>query len=63
MVAFKHNIARAHRWEGSERAGAGVSDLQQQLKGNEAQRTEITGYSNQLSIQLHRWQLRFKTLH
>jgi transcription elongation factor Elf1 len=39
-----------------------ISDLQHQLKENESQRTEITGYINQLSIQLHRWQLRLKTL-
>jgi TolA-binding protein len=39
-----------------------ISDLQHQLKENESQRTEITGYINQLSIQLHRWQLRLQTL-
>lgn len=39
-----------------------ISELQHQLKENESQRTEITGYINQLSIQLHRWQLRLKTL-
>ena len=39
-----------------------ISDLLHQLKENESQRTEITGYINQLSIQLHRWQLRLKTL-
>ena len=42
--------------------GAKISDLQNQLKENESQRTEITGYINQLSIQLHRWQLRLKSL-
>ena len=41
---------------------ARVSDLQHQLKENGSQRTEITGYINQLSIQLHRWQLRLKDL-
>ena len=41
---------------------AKISDLQHQLKENESQRTEITGYINQLSIQLHRWQLRLKSL-
>ncbi len=41
---------------------AKISDLQHQLKENESQRTEITGYINQLSIQLHRWQLRLQTL-
>jgi transcription elongation factor Elf1 len=39
-----------------------ISELQNQLKENESQRTEITGYINQLSIQLHRWQLRLQTL-
>ncbi|CAN5566382.1 hypothetical protein BH18VER1_BH18VER1_20260 [soil metagenome] len=39
-----------------------ISDLQHQLKENESQRTEITGYINQLSIQIHRWQLRLKSL-
>jgi len=32
------------------------------LKENESQRTEITSYINQLSIQLHRWKLRLQTL-
>ena len=41
---------------------AKISDLQRQLKENESQRTEITGYINQHSIQLHRWQLRLQTL-
>ena len=41
---------------------ARISDLQHQLKENASQRTEITGYINQLSIQLHRWQLRLKEL-
>jgi ribosomal protein S17E len=36
--------------------------LQRHLKENESQRTEINGYINQLSIQLHRWQLRLQTL-
>jgi hypothetical protein len=39
-----------------------ISDLQHQLKENESQRTEITSYINQLGIQLHRWQLRLKSL-
>ncbi len=39
-----------------------ASDLQHQLKENESQRTEITGYISQLGIQLHRWQLRLQTL-
>ena len=41
---------------------ARISDLQRQLKENESQRTEITSYINQLSIQLHRWQLRLQNL-
>ena len=41
---------------------AKISDLQRQLKENESQRTEITGYINQLGIQLHRWQLRLQSL-
>jgi predicted Zn finger-like uncharacterized protein len=41
---------------------ARISDLEHQLKENESQRTEITSYINQLSIQLHRWQLRLKSL-
>ena len=39
-----------------------VSEVHHQLKENESQRTEITGYINQLNIQLHRWQLRLQTL-
>ena len=46
----------------SAEEAARISDLQNQLKENESQRTEITGYINQLSIQLHRWQLRLKSL-
>ncbi len=38
------------------------AELQRHLKENESQRTEINGYINQLSIQLHRWQLRLQTL-
>ena len=41
---------------------AKISELQHQLKENESQRTEITSYIHQLSIQLHRWQLRMKSL-
>jgi TolA-binding protein len=41
---------------------ARISDLQHQLKENQSQRTEITGYINQQSIQLHRWQLRLQSL-
>ena len=39
-----------------------MTDLQRKLKENESQRTEVTGYINQLSIQLHRWKLRLQTL-
>ncbi|PYL76313.1 MAG: hypothetical protein DMF27_09330 [Verrucomicrobia bacterium] len=39
-----------------------LTDLQRKLKENESQRTEITGYINQLGIQLHRWKLRLQTL-
>src|ERR1700682_260673 len=39
-----------------------VAELRRQLRENESQRTEITGYINQASIQLHRWQLRLQTL-
>jgi hypothetical protein len=39
-----------------------VSELKRHLKENESQCTEVTGYINQLNIQLHRWQLRLRTL-
>ena len=39
-----------------------LADLHRTLKENESQRTEVTGYINQLSIQLHRWKLRLQTL-
>jgi len=39
-----------------------LTDFQRKLKENESQRTEVTGYINQLSIQLHRWKLRLQTL-
>ena len=48
--------------ESASENAARISDLQHQLKENESQRTEITSYINQLSIQLHRWQLRLTTL-
>jgi DNA-directed RNA polymerase subunit M/transcription elongation factor TFIIS len=50
------------RETGSEKDAAKVADLKRQLKENASQRTEITSYINQLSIQLHRWQLRLQTL-
>jgi len=39
-----------------------LAELRRHLKENESQRTEVNGYINQLSIQLHRWQLRIQTL-
>jgi hypothetical protein len=48
--------------EPSGEEAAKICELQRQLIENESQRTEITGYINQLSIQLHRWQLRLQTL-
>jgi DNA-directed RNA polymerase subunit M/transcription elongation factor TFIIS len=48
--------------EAATESSTRARDLQNQLKENESQRTEITGYINQLSIQLHRWQLRLQTL-
>jgi len=39
-----------------------LAELQRHLKENDSQRTEVKGYINQLSIQLHRWQLRLQTL-
>ena len=39
-----------------------LAELQRHAKENESQRTEVKGYINQLSIQLHRWQLRLQTL-
>jgi chromosome segregation ATPase len=43
-------------------AKAQLTDLERKLKENEAQRTEVTGHINQLSIQIHRWKLRLQTL-
>jgi hypothetical protein len=45
-----------------EKANELLNDLRRQLKENESQRTEITSYINQHTIQLHRWQLRLQTL-
>ena len=39
-----------------------IDELKRRLIENESQRIEIGGYINQASIQLHRWQLRLKTL-
>jgi len=41
---------------------AHAEEIQRKLKENESQRAEVTGYINQLSIQLHRWQLRLQQL-
>jgi hypothetical protein len=41
---------------------ARLQGIQRRLTENESQRTEVTGYINQFSIQLHRWQLRLQTL-
>jgi len=47
---------------GSPTSPQELTDLQRKLKENDSQRTEVTGYINQLSIQLHRWKLRLQTL-
>lgn len=39
-----------------------MAEIQRKLTENESQRTEVTGYINQASIQLHRWQLRLQQL-
>src|SRR5258708_37323941 len=39
-----------------------LAESRRHLKENESQRTEINGYINQLSIQLHRWPIRRQTL-
>jgi DNA-directed RNA polymerase subunit M/transcription elongation factor TFIIS len=39
-----------------------AEEIRGKLTENESQRAEITGYINQLTIQLHRWQLRLQTL-
>lgn len=46
----------------SESPGTQADDLRRHLKENDSQRTEITGYINQLNKQLHRWPLRLQTL-
>ena len=48
--------------DGNSERAARISDLQRQLKENDSQRTEITSYIHQHSIQLHRWQLRLNEL-
>ena len=39
-----------------------AEELRGKLKENESQRAEIAGNINQLTIQLHRWQLRLQAL-
>lgn len=51
---------RAH--ELTQNVAEQLAELERHLKENESQRTEIGGYINQHSIQLHRWQLRLQTL-
>jgi chromosome segregation ATPase len=41
---------------------AQLQEIQRKITENESQRTEVAGYINQVSIQLHRWQLRLQTL-
>ena len=41
---------------------AQLQEIQRKITESESQRTEVTGYINQVSIQLHRWQLRLQTL-
>lgn len=41
---------------------AQIEEIHRKLIENESQRTEVTGYINQASIQLHRWQLRLQQL-
>ncbi len=48
--------------EPSGAAIAQLQEIQRKITENESQRTEVTGYINQVSIQLHRWQLRLQTL-
>ena len=43
-------------------AHALAEELRGKLKENESQRAEVASYLNQLTIQLHRWQLRLQTL-
>ena len=42
--------------------GRRLDEVKRHLVENEAQRKEVTGHINQLSIQLHRWQLRLQKL-
>src|SRR5213082_3237148 len=46
----------------SANALAYADEIRGKLTENESQRAEVTGSINQLTIQLHRWQLRLQTL-
>ena len=48
--------------EPSVNALAYADEIRGKLTENESQRAEVTGNINQLTIQLHRWQLRLQTL-
>ena len=48
--------------ESSASASAYAEEIRGKLTENDSQRAEVTGYINQLTIQLHRWQLRLQTL-
>jgi DNA-directed RNA polymerase subunit M/transcription elongation factor TFIIS len=48
--------------EPSANAFAQADEVHRKLTENESQRAEVTGNINQLTIQLHRWQLRLQTL-
>ena len=48
--------------EPSESTLTYAEEIRGKLTENESQRAEVTGYINQLTIQLHRWQLRLQTL-
>ena len=48
--------------EPNTNALAYAEELRGKLTENESQRAEVTGHINQLTIQLHRWQLRLQML-
>lgn len=48
--------------EPSANTQAYADEIRGKLTENESQRAEVTGYINQLTIQLHRWKLRLQTL-
>ncbi len=50
------------RPETKANALAYADEIRGKLTENESQRAEITGNINQLTIQLHRWQLRLQAL-